>query len=751
MECRRAGSEKRWIRSAALAIGLGSGFVFIACGNKSLGGRAGPDAAPAPAGVDAAPRGGDAASSSDAGDGSRRTGSDGGDGGGIVRTDAGLPPVCPAPVVRPPPSVDSVGACGATLSLGEALSVASAAAGQTYLRCGTVGHETTWRVALSPDASRLAAITSAGTVRLFATDDWHEVAQLASPIGQLDAAVFSPDGKTLAAVSRELGAVMLWRADNGQLIQSIAVGARTTIGGPSSALAFSSDGRLLVTSLQANIDLATNTVTDWSGEPIAAGSSAPTDFDVARDDGNLVFPSLLRFVGCDSRVLLAASFPAGSAGFARGVDFLDPRGPAQLGGNLYAGIAGVAVSNDGRWVAYASHGGDPPLAFALGLFDAASGALYASDPSATGTVVGFSPDGSELYLDLTSEIEVRAVPTLAVLRRLPLAAGITVAGVSPLGSLIVSSATTSLWLDHVTGTVLHEAAFPISAPSFSADGHYGVSSGGGALFHLWREADATALCSPVAPSPGASVATMALSPDGRTLGLERADGVVELRPVDQNGQIGMLQATVATGFVPSYSAVLRIANGGTRMAVEGTPDPVGTNPASPPSNVGVLDGTGQLLIAPAISQNGPLALSPDGKEVAYVTGDLSGRQLAVASVDSNTVTFTVPLGPPLEGVDSFSGDGTRMALPAGDGMEVWRLADSREEGVVGNGGAAGPSAFSPGWTYLAEPTFPQSSAGQSYVSPYLSILNSGTGAELARIDPLDLDSPAGSTTREPLS
>ena len=693
----------------------------------------------------------------DAGAGDRPRGAGGGggaarpdaaiDGSSIVATDAGLPPVCPAAATPPPPSVDSVGACGATLSLGGALQVAPAGAGQAYLRCGTVGSETTWQVRLSPDASRLAAVTSTGTIRLFATDDWREITQLASPIGQLDAAAFSPDGKMLAAVSRELGAVTLWQADSGQLIRSIAVPARSTIGGPSSALAFSSDGRLLVTSLEANVDLATNTVTDWSGKPIVPASPAPTDFDVASDDGNLVFAAQLRFVGCDRRVLLQASYPAGNAGFASGVSLLDLTGEPGLGGNLYAEIQ-AAASNDGRWVALiASDEGDPPPPPGLRLFDAASGALYASDGSATGKVVGFSPDGSELYLDLTSEIVVRAVPTLAILRRLPMAFSGALAAVSPLGPLIVSTPTMSFWLDPAKGTVLRQALFPISAPTFSADGRYGVASGGGALFHFWRETDATALCAPVAPPAGAAVATMALSPDGRTLGLERADGAVELRPVDQSGEVGALQATVATGFVPPHFATMRIANGGARMAVEGTPDPVASDPATSPSNVGVFDDTGQLLIAPAISSDGPpwlhLALSPDGGELAYVTGDLSGQQLAVASVDSNAVIFTTPLGPPLDGVDSFSADGTRLALPALDGMEIWRLADGQEESVVGNGGGpAWASAFSSGWTYLAEPTFPQNGAGVSYVSPYLSIWNPATATELARIDPLDLDSPA---------
>ncbi len=673
------------------------------------------------------------------------------DGGGIIRTDAGWPPVCPTPSTPPPASVDSIGACGATLTIGDTLRVAPAPAGQAYLRCGTVGSETTWQVILSPDASHLAAVTSAGTVRLFATDDWHEIAQLTSPIGQLDAAAFSPDGTTLATVSRELGAVMLWRAGDGQLIRSIAVPARTTIANANSALAFSSDGRQLATSLYVNVDLATDAVTDWAGNPIVA-PTRPADLSVAGSTTGLNFPYQLRFVGCDSRVLLYASDPAGNAGTAQNVSLIDPMGKAgvALAGGLYAHIDGVAASNDGRWVALDLAEDNGPARLGLSLYDAASGALYATDSSATGQVVGFSPSGTELYAATTSQIIVRAVPTLAILRRLPLPSGAALVGVSPLGPLIVSTAAASQWLEPIEGNLVRQAAFPISAPSFSADGRYGVASGGSALFHLWREADATPLCAPLAPPAGAAVVTMALSPDGRTLGLERTDSAVELRPVADSGDIGAPRTTVVTGFTPPYFPAIRVANGG-RLAVQGTPDPVGPYGATSPSNVGVFDDTSQLLFAAAIYPYGlfHLALSPDGKEVAYVTGSPTvplgetGQQLAVASVDSNAVIFTIPFGAPFDSsIDSFSADGTRIALPAEDGIEIWRLADGQKEEAIGDlaGDQTWAASFSPSWTYLAAPTFPPDSS-PLYTQPYLEIWNRA-GADVARITPLDLDSPA---------
>jgi hypothetical protein len=304
------------------------------------------------------------------------------------------------------------------------------------------------------------------------------------------------------------------------------------------------------------------------------------------------------------------------------------------------------------------------------------------------------------------------------------------------------------------GNFVRQVAFPISAPSFSADGRYGVASGGSALFHLWREADATPLCAPVAPPAGAAVATMALSPDGRTLGLERTDSAVELRPVGDGGEIGAPRTTVVTGFAPPYFPTMRIANGGARLAVLGNPDPIGPYTPTTPSTVGVFDDTGQLLFASPIYPYGPpwlhLALSPDGKEVAYVTGSSmvqpvgeSAEQLAVAAVDSNAVIFTIPPGPPFDdGIDSFSADGTRIALPAEDGIEIWRLADGQEEQAIGDtpGGAAWAASFSPGWTYVSARI--SAPTGTPYVPSFVEISNRATGTELARIAPLDIESPA---------
>src|SRR3954468_15224136 len=109
----------------------------------------------------------------------------------------------------------AVGVCS-PFDLSPSFELAPSAPGQNYVRCQTLGPEAGWQeIALAPDGQHVAARTGAGTVRLIATNPWHEVAQIASPLGVLDAAAFTPDGQSLAVLSAEMGEVTLWRAGDG--------------------------------------------------------------------------------------------------------------------------------------------------------------------------------------------------------------------------------------------------------------------------------------------------------------------------------------------------------------------------------------------------------------------------------------------------------------------------------------------------------------------------------------------------------
>ena len=138
------------------------------------------------------------------------------------------------------------------------------------MRCQTLGPEADWQeIAIASDGQHIAARTGAGTVRLIATIPWHEVAQIASPLGVLDAAAFAPDGQTLAVLSAEMGEVSVWRAADGTRVASFAAPPASTIDAIASSLAYSSDGTRLATSLGALINVSSGAVTSWkTGAPI---------------------------------------------------------------------------------------------------------------------------------------------------------------------------------------------------------------------------------------------------------------------------------------------------------------------------------------------------------------------------------------------------------------------------------------------------------------------------------------------------
>jgi hypothetical protein len=116
----------------------------------------------------------------------------------------------------------AVGVCSA-FDLSPSFELAPSAPGQNYVRCQTLGPEAGWQeIAIAADGQHVAARTGAGTVRLIATNPWHEVAQIASPLGVLDAMAFAPDGQLLAVLSAEMGEVSVWRSGDGTRVASFA-------------------------------------------------------------------------------------------------------------------------------------------------------------------------------------------------------------------------------------------------------------------------------------------------------------------------------------------------------------------------------------------------------------------------------------------------------------------------------------------------------------------------------------------------
>ncbi|HLK90340.1 MAG TPA: WD40 repeat domain-containing protein [Polyangia bacterium] len=440
-------------------------------------------------------------------------------------------------------------ACGA-VSLGATIALAPSAAGQSYRRCQTLGPEAGWRVALSPAGDRLAARTAAGTVRLLATDSWKEVAQLGSPLGQLDAVAFSPDGATLAALSAEMGEVSLWSAADGRLQRSFAGPAASGFDTTASALAFSSDGTRLATSLGTVIDLSTGATTSWL-------TGAPQAFTLAVNPENLgVSPAgggvaVLGFAAGGARLFVETDYQIGNSPTSTRLELRDPASGAQT--VLYdfysRALDGYALSRDGRFVARAatSEAAVQGIAAGLAVLDATTGTQLAFDPSFTGQVLSFSEDGSELFVQTGSTVAVLDRTDLRTVSQLDVPSDFAFLGLSGADDLVGSSAGKTSWWSSGTGAVVRTLAFPLTAATWAAGGAFGAGTGDpAALFHFWREADGAVLCGP--PAGGGSAPALA------SLGTPGPAGENQ-SAASQDGAVNVSSAFVIHGHAASYDAL----------------------------------------------------------------------------------------------------------------------------------------------------------------------------------------------------
>jgi WD40 repeat protein len=401
-------------------------------------------------------------------------------------------------------------ACG-PLSLSATIALAPAAAGQNYVRCQTLGPETGWQVTLSPSGDRLAARTGAGTLRLLATDTWTELAQLGSPLGMIDAVAFSPDGATLATLSGEMGEVALWSAHDGAFERSFAGPTASGVDTSAAALAFSSDGGRLATSLGTVIDLDSGATTSWlTGAPQAAALAVnPENLRFSAVGGSV---TLLRFTGGNTELMVETDYQVGNSPTSTRLELRDPASGAQIIlYNFYSrGLLGYAISSDGRTVAWATtaEAGAQGFAAGLALFDAASGTQQAFDPSFAGTITGFSRDGAELFVETGTTVSAVDAADLHPISHFTAPAGVTFLGVSPGNELVGSVSGTTTWWNAASGAIVRTSSYPLTAATWSGDGRFGAGSGDpAALFHLWRESDDGQLCAPAADRTSAPALT----------------------------------------------------------------------------------------------------------------------------------------------------------------------------------------------------------------------------------------------------
>ena len=240
-----------------------------------------------------------------------------------------------------------------SFTIGAAMTLAPSAPGQQYLRCASLGPEQGWDVTPSPSGDRLAARTAAGTVRLISTVSWTEVAQLASPVGELDAMAFSPDGTTLATVSSEMGEVTLWRASDGAFLASYDGPPGSTISDNGASLAFSSDGQRLAT-LAGHRDRPCDRRQDQLDDRGARRDRVDRERPEPRRSRSGGIP-LIRFTAGDARLFVVTTYQIGNSPPSMRLELRDPATGAQaLLFEMYArALLGYAISPDRRTIARA--------------------------------------------------------------------------------------------------------------------------------------------------------------------------------------------------------------------------------------------------------------------------------------------------------------------------------------------------------------------------------------------------------------
>jgi WD40 repeat protein len=578
--------------------------------------------------------------------------------------DAGGPALPPYPPATCPdttwvpatvPAHATVQSCRAQLALSSAFTTNGSPAPH-FFRCGTLGPEIETDVRLSPDGARLATLTGAGTVRLFATDDWRELAQLAPSVGRINAFAFAPDGTRLATLSMEHGELTVWHASDGTP-QTTFTGQGTEGGAPLSAavVAFSRDGRRIASSLGSIVDLGPGTVV-----PLAAPGST---FEQ------------MAFTMCDAKLYARLSSRTGDSNPSTEVSLYDSQtGKVEpLFSAWSSSFGGSALSQDGRLVAVANgYESGASQSYELSIYRGDTGELVDDRKDWTaGAIQAFTPDDTALMVVNGSTLDQWRIADGAVVTSSFFGTGYRLLGFPSADAITIASPsdaeTSSL---NKSSSAFGGFRFAATVASWTADGTAGAAiAADGSLFHVWHEPDEADVCAPTAPGPTAAATSFGLSGDGSVLGVGKADGVIDLFDTAsgaRRGGIETLQGPVAR----------------TALSWDGTTAAAQTAAADAP--VQIWSAAGNLLgsVTPPADQvsvfsSYPFALSPDA------------RTIAVSQTGDTGALFDVATGAEQQGQlanlwaagATFSPDSAHVAGWSG-ALATWRVADAVPDDVL---------------------------------------------------------------------
>jgi WD40 repeat protein len=608
------------------------------------------------------------------------------DGGGTTVTDAAvhdggiLPaPLCPAAT---PMAHATVGTCWNPVTLSSAVSFGTTPV-ETFFRCGSMGPQTVTDLRFSPDGSRLAALTTAGTIRLFATADWTEIAQLAPPTTRVDAFAFSPLGDALATLSIERHEIALWSADQGALLGRFAGPGWS----PSArqALAFSHDGHRLASG-GGIIDLRT-------------GASVPLV------GGSLMTVDRIAFSQCDARVYVQSESETDNMDWAIQVSLYDAAtGQPQTLFDDDQGFGGAVISDDGRLVAVSN--GHLPAGtgqYDLSIYRADTGELLDYRPPwSAGHIQAFTPDDISLMVTASGgRLDEWRWSDGQAVTSFPFGQGSRLLGFPRADAVAIDDGLETNTWSLSDGHSLSSFPFAATAASWPADGSAGAAvANDGVLFHVWRQSDGWSLCAPPLPAGTAAPTSLALSADGRVLGIGKDDGGIDLYDSQTEAPRGSIQTM--------QGPIWALALSGDGQEAAAQPDV--TSPVQVWSRDGSLVSTIQPMSSQAESTllvRPRLALSPDAETIAIDDGNVAvladvatGRWWATEA-GSGTFVVGAPFSPD-GAVLAGSMNGSFVTWPVADGAPDRVLIAPPEASLQGTGLAAGTSlALTPDWSLAA--------------------------------------------------